>query len=278
MKRAKIRPPMKWYGGKFCLAATIVSLLPPHHTYVEPFGGAASVLLNKPPSRVEIFNDRDARLVNFFFVLRDRADELIQSVTLTPYSESEFCLSKQSKGDPVERARRFLVQYRQSFSGLGEAFARSARHRSRCRMAENVASWLSNIDDNLPQIVERLRCVEVHCRSATDLIKQYDSPNSLFYCDPPYVHSSRRAGSRAMYAFEMSDDDHRELAKVLKACKGKVVLSGYPSPLYTKLYRSWRSVSVDVPIRLPAGKQKTHRNEILWFNFPIRKKEVARVA
>ncbi len=278
MKRAKIRPPMKWYGGKFYLAATIVSLLPPHHTYVEPFGGAASVLLNKPPSRVEILNDRDGRLVNFFSVLRDHADELVQSLTLTPYSESEFRLSKQTTDDPIECARRFLVRYRQSFSGLGEAFARSARHRSRCRMAENVASWLSNIDDNLPKIVERLRCVEVHCRPAIEVIQQYDSPNTLFYCDPPYVHSSRKAGSRVMYAFEMTDDDHRELAKVLKACKGKVLLSSYRSPLYAKLYQPWKSLSFDVPIRLPAGMQKTRRNEMLWFNFPISKKEVAQAA
>ena len=231
MTTYSVRAPVTWYGGKSFLARKIVSLFPSHFTYVEPFGGGASVLLNKPPSPIEIYNDVNAEVVSFFVVLRDRADELIRRLTLTPYSEAEFHAAAGPATDSVERARQFLVRHRQSFSGKGKSFSRSSRHRSRHGMADNVSSWMSNVDANLPSIVQRLRRVEFHCRPAIEVIRRYDAPDTLFYCDPPYVHASRERNSRAVYAVEMTDEDHRKLAEVLLGCKGKVILSGYPSRL-----------------------------------------------
>ena len=156
-----IRPPVKWHGGKYYLAKKIISLFPLHRTYGEPFGGGASVLLNKHPSEAEFYNDLDSELVNFFAVLRDRSDELIHRLSLTPYSEAEFSGADRSAADPVERARLFLVRHRQSFGGRGNSYSRSPPHESRRGMAKNVSAWLSAIDD------------VVGCLYSADLVMRY---------------------------------------------------------------------------------------------------------
>ena len=271
-----IRPPVKWHGGKHPLARKIIALFPPHHTYIEPFGGGASVLLNKPPSPVEVYNDLDHELLNLFSVLRDRGEDLTRRLILTPYSERGFAQAARSASGPVEQARRFIVRCRQSLGGRRSRFARSSLHRSRRGMADNVSAWLSAIDEQLPQIVERLRTVELSCRPAIEIIRKYDGPDTLFYGDPPYVHATREPNSRSVYACEMTDEDHRALAKVLHACRGRVVLSGYPSELYLELYGRWRCIVFDVPIHAPKGKRKARRRECLWFNFPA--EEIAEFA
>ena len=108
-------------------------------------------------------------------------------------------------------------------------------------MADVVSGYLSMIDEELPFIVERLRRVQIVSRPAIDVIRTWDSPRTLFYCDPPYLHETRQRKSREIYGYEMKESEHRELAAVLRNCQGKVVLSGYPSPLYEELYGSWRN-------------------------------------
>lgn len=266
---SQLRPPVKWHGGKYYLARWIAAQFPEHHTYVEPFGGAASVLLNKAPARVEVYNDLDSRITNLFEVLRDNGEELRRSLTLTPYSEVEFQKSEsvsKVSSSPVERARRDFVRWRLSLGGRRESFSFTA-HRVRRGMADIVSGYLSAIDEQLPLIIERLRRVQIMCRPALEVIAYWDRGDTLIYCDPPYVHETRHGGSRDIYGVEMSEQDHRELATCLNGCKANVILSGYPSQLYGELYRGWRILSRDIPNHAAGGRSKRRQQEMLWLNW-----------
>ena len=265
-KRGILRPPVKWHGGKHYLCHRIISFFPPHHTYIEPFGGGASVLLNKDPSQVEVYNDLDCRITRFFRVLRDHGEELRRRLTLTPYSEVEFIDSEQEATDDLEQARRDFVRWRLSLGGRGDSFSFTL-HRVRRGMADVVSGYLSMIDEQLPLITERLRRVEILLRPAIDVIRAWDNVDALFYCDPPYVHQTRHESSRDVYNCEMSEEDHKELADVLHSCLGKVVLSGYPSPLYDTLYGSWRKVHFDIANHAAGGRSKARKTEVLWMNW-----------
>lgn len=263
MSSATIRPPVKWHGGKHYLAKKIIARLPEHKTYVEPFGGAASVLLNKEPSDVEIYNDLDERITRLFRVIRNDGEELARRLALTPYSEVEF-EDESATDDEIEQARRDFVRWRQSIGGRGDGFSFTL-HRVRRGMADVVSGYLSAIDEELPKIIARLRTVQIMNRPAVDIIKKWDSPETLFYCDPPYVSSTRV--SKSVYACEMDDLAHRELAEALHAAKGKVVLSGYESELYEELYGDWRKENFDLPNNAAGGREKERKIEVLWMNF-----------
>ncbi len=266
---AIIRPPVKWHGGKHYLARFIASKFPEHHTYVEPFGGAASVLLNKQPSPVEVYNDLDHRLTNLFGVLRDFGPELQRRLSLTPYSEVEFenCALEAAEdfpeGDPIERARLDFVCWRQSIGGRGDAWSYTL-HRPRRGMADVVSGYLSAIDEQLPLITERLRRVQIVCRPAIEVIARWDSPQTLIYCDPPYVVNARSTAQQ-VYRHDMTDADHQTLAATLNNCQSKVILSGYQSELYERLYQGWGRLVVDLPNNAAGGKKKARMQEVLWF-------------
>jgi DNA adenine methylase len=264
--RTTLRPPVKWHGGKFYLSHRIIEHFPSHHTYLEPFGGAASVLLNKRRSPVEIYNDLDHRITRLFRVLRNHGEELHRRLSLSPYSEVEFRESVEPADDEIEQARRDFVRWRLSLGGRGESFSFTL-HRVRRGMADVVSGYLSMIDEQLPAIIERLRTVEIVCRPAIDAIRMWDGVETLIYCDPPYVPSTRHEGSRSVYGHEMTEDDHRRLATVLQSCRSKVVLSGYPSPLYDELYRDWRSTQFDIANHAAGGELKARKQEMLWMNW-----------
>ncbi|HWE01133.1 MAG TPA: DNA adenine methylase [Tepidisphaeraceae bacterium] len=266
-----IRPPVKWHGGKFYLCEWIITHFPAHTTYVEPFGGAASVLLNKEPAPVEVYNDLDGRITRLFRVIRNHGEEFHRRLTLTPYSEYEFNLDKNPPGDhepndEIELARRDFVRWRQSIGGRGRSFSLTL-HRVRRHMADVVSGYLSSIDSQLPLIIERLRSVQIMSRPAIEVIQTWDHNDALFYCDPPYVHETRHEGSRNLYGVELTADDHRELAAALNACKGKVILSGYPSPLYNELYGSWRQLKMEIVNHASSEATKTVKEETLWLNW-----------
>jgi DNA adenine methylase len=261
-----LRPPVKWHGGKFYLCHRIIEHFPPHHTYLEPFGGAASVLLNKPRAPVEVYNDLDERVTRLFRVIRNHGEELHRRLSLTPYSEVEFDRAEEPAEDEIEQARQDFVRWRLSLGGRGNSFSFTL-HRVRRGMADVVSGYLSMIDDQLPAIVERLRTVEIICRPAIEVIRTWDGPETLIYCDPPYLHSTRHEGSRSIYGCEMTEEDHRALAAVLRDCRGKVVLSGYPSPLYDELYGGWRTVEFDIANHAAGGGTKARKRETLWLNW-----------
>lgn len=255
-------PPIKWYGGKGMIAKWIVSHFPPHSTYVEPFGGGASVLFAKDPVGAEVYNDINHDVYHFFQTLRDYGDEFIRLATLTPYHSTQFSQARLAARLPIRRALDDFVLWRQSFGAQGKTWSNSKRLRR--GMAGNVSAWLSAVD-GLPEVVERLRRVEFHCEDALSLIPRYDDPNTLLYCDPPYLHSTR--ATKDVYENEMSEGEHISLAMKLKATRSKVCLSGYPSALYDQLYAGWRVESKTVANHAAGGKAKRRMTETLWMNY-----------
>lgn len=253
------RPVLRYHGGKWMLAPWIIEHLPQHRIYVEPFGGAASVLLRKPRSYAEVYNDLSGELVNLFRVLRSpvQARELIRLLCLTPFARLEFEESYITAGDPIEQARRTIVR---SFMGFGSnslnqvSGFRNNTNRSGTTPAHD---WM-NYPAQLEMIVKRLGGVVIENRPAVHLIRQFDQADALFYVDPPYVLSTR-TDDRADYEYEMTNDEHRELAEVLHTCRGMVVLSGYPSALYDELYGDWHQV-----IRSANADGAAKRLEVLW--------------
>jgi len=257
-----------WYGGKFSHLDWLLPLLPRTQHYCEPFGGSAAVLLNREPSPVETYNDIDGEIVNFFRVLRDQKDALIEAIGLTPFSREEFDNAINSSSDSlssVERARRFFVRARQVRTGLAQT-ASSGRWAhcvltSRAEMAGAVSRWLGSVED-LPEIAQRLLRVQIEHAPAIEVIRRYDTEQTLFYCDPPYPHDSR--GDSRAYAFEMTDKQHEELADVLRTVKGKVALSGYHCDLLDGLYQHW--YCFEAPEKNCHSIKKLRR-EVIWTNY-----------
>lgn len=238
LRKAMVQSALNWFGGKQKLAAWIVSKLPPHEVYVEPFGGAASVLLAKPPSTLEVYNDIDGDLVHFWRVVRDESlyPRLVRRLELTPYSRAEYvdCRDHWAEtDDPVERAARWFVAVSQGFSGQHpKAHPKKGwAHQVRARCGAGAESWLARVA-RLPEIHARLRMVQIECLDWREIFDRYDGPATCFYCDPPYVQATRRDGR---YPHEMSDDDHRELVERLRSIQGTAVLSGYPNDIYRPL-------------------------------------------
>jgi DNA adenine methylase len=262
-----LRSPVKWHGGKHYLASRIIELFPKHRVYLEPFGGGASVLLNKEPVEVETYNDLDLRITRLFRVLREQGDAFIARASLTPYSQAEFesCAEYPPEATDLEMALCDFVRWRQSFGGQGKTWS-CTTGRARGGMAGDVNAWWSAIE-LLPQIISRLQRVQFTCQPAVDAIRKFDHFEGFIYCDPPYVHSTRAKGSREIYKVEMTDDDHRELASVLHQCKAKVVLSGYASLLYQELYRDWRIVDCEVANHAAGGGSKRRMIERIWMNY-----------
>jgi DNA adenine methylase len=256
-----------WYGGKFSHLNWLLPLLPQCHHYCEPFAGSAAVLLNREPSPVETYNDLDAEVVNFFRVLRDEKEKLVEAIGLTPFSREEFFRAVDGGLglSAVERARRFYVRARQTRTGLAQTASlgrwANCKGTSRAGMSGAVSRWLGSVED-LPRIALRLLRVQIENRPALDMIRLYDGRDTLFYCDPPYVHATR--GDRKAYRYEIDDQGYRELAAVLRASVGKVALSGYRCDLIDRLFEGWRCVEAAAKT---CHSIKKIRREALWMNY-----------
>lgn len=275
-KRKRIVFP--WFGGKYRHLKFILPLIPTDAThFCDVFGGSASVLLNVDPYPVETYNDLDGDLCNFFRTLRDDGDTLIEQIALTPFSREELGLAGLDDGtaDPIERARRFFVRARQCRAGLAQTRGRERGQWSFKILhtvggkASSVSAWL-NSAEGLYEIAERLIRVQIENDSALNVIKRYDKPQTVFYVDPPYVHATRQ--SPKAYAYEMTDNDHRELGAVLRDVTGRVVLSGYRSDLYDDMYKGWRRIDDQVRSAASArhskrGRTASLRQDCVWLNF-----------
>jgi DNA adenine methylase len=257
----KMRSPLKVHGGKSYLARRIVAHFPEHTTYVEPFCGGCSVLLNKPTSEVEVAGDLDGSLIDFWFYLRDHADRLVEYLADIPYTAEVFENADLCVGstDDLTHAAAFLVRNRFSRGGLGKDFAWSDRLRG--GQPGDANAW-DTIRRDLPRLAERIEGVEFRCTAAAELLVRLDGPDTLFYCDPPYLHETRT--HRDAYAHEMTREDHEALLQLLLRCRGKVVLSGYRSGLYDDLLAGWRRVEFSIANHSGQGKSKQRRTECLW--------------
>ncbi len=259
-KYHKLTQPLKWHGGKSYLADWIISLMPKHLHYVEPYAGGLAVLLAKDPNdpkydwvtgnsqfrgTSEVVNDLNGELTNFWRVLQDGIlfPTFQKLLSVTPFSQTEFDDAEDKmqpifpdKMHDVFAAVNFFVRCRQSRAGGFKSFTTLSRNRTRRGMNEQASAWLNAID-GLPAVHDRLKRVVILHDDALKVIRQQDGPKTLFYLDPPYVHSTRSPGATKAYEYEMSDDDHRALCDAVTGTftaqiKGKVMLSGHDNEMY----------------------------------------------
>jgi DNA adenine methylase len=266
----KLRPPVKTHGGKSYLARRIISVMPGHRVYLEPFLGGGSVLLNRLPADVEVAGDVNDNLVNFWTVLRD--DPLLAwRLEVTPYDRDFFDKSIEyaDNPDPLVRAWAFVVRNRMSRGGIGKVFSWSDRTRGKTRpggpIPEGVNSWETFID-SLPDVRRRIQRVAFRCSGAIPLIRDHDASDVLIYCDPPYLKATRTAPD--VYAHEMSAQDHIDFLGAVVSCRATVMVSGYDHPLYRDRLAGWACHRFDMPNHSGQGKTKQRRVECLWVNRP----------
>jgi DNA adenine methylase len=269
--QTKERPSLRYHGSKWRLAPWVISNFPPTDQYdcfVEVFGGGAGVTQRKPRSKIEVYNDLDTQVVNFFRILRDAEQKprLINLLDLTPFSRDEFELSYEPAPDPVEAARRFVTR---CFLGHGTCSMDpddSNGFRS-CdiRAGKSYAREWAGVPAAIAVCADRFTGVTIENLDYRKLIPKFDSPRTLFYVDPPYPQSTRVSGGKG-YVHEMCDADHRQLSWLLERVKAKVAISGYPCRLYDELYATWRRVEKATTANGQVGS--VPRTEVLWMNYP----------
>jgi DNA adenine methylase len=255
------RPVLRYFGGKWILAPWIISHFPPHRIYVEPYGGAGSVLIRKQRSYAEIYNDLDHEVVGLFRVLQNKetAADLERRLRLTPFSREEFDLAYVRTNEPIEQARRLIIRAYMGFGsdGHNQDSGKTGFRANSNRSGTTPAHDWSNFHEQIERFCGRLTGVVIENRDAKEVMLQQDSPETLHFVDPPYVHSTR--GAKHSYKFEMSDKEHESLCDTLAALQGMVILCGYDNPIYTRL--GWHTVRRE---SLADGARE--RTEVLWLN------------
>lgn len=270
----KLTPPLKWHGGKHYMAKRIIELMPEHVHYVEPYAGGLQVLLAKDPEGVsEVANDIHRDLTNFWFVLQgeDSFRKFVRVVEATPFSQVEWEDARRATNvifskHPVDRAIRFFIDARQSRAGKMKDFATLSRTRTRRGMNEQASAWMTAVE-GLPAVAARLKRVVILNEHAVRVIESQDGPNTLFYCDPPYLAETRTSADD--YEHEMDIGDHTELLKTLATIQGKFLLSGYFNDFYGRFAREhdWRRKDFDLPNNAASGKSKRRMTECVWMNY-----------
>lgn len=278
LKRQTLKPPIPWFGGKQYQSKVLLRYIPPHKTYVEPFGGAAALLFSKEPSQIEVYNDIHCGVVNLYRVLRDedKLKRFERLAHLSVHSREEFELFKETWkdiDDDVERAYRFFYVARYSFSGkFGQSFGYNVKSEPQSRR------YLAALN-RMNEIHERLKMVQIENDDFRNVIRRYDHEDAFFYIDPPYAPQTRKGGK---YDFEMSDEDHEELVDMALNMKGKVMISGYANSIYERLERNgWNMVDYEAHAH-SIGRVKPNalqgrgaigvlgkRIETLWMNYRV---------
>lgn len=250
---------LNYPGAKWGMAQRIISLMPPHRSYLEPFFGSGAVLFRKPPSAIETINDIDGDVVNFFRVLRERPDELAAHLAMIPYARDVFDDAHEDRGDTdFERAVRFAIR-----SKMGHGFKTYQKTGFKIDVFGRERSYCLDCWNRLPSDVffaaERLKHVQIENRPALDLIRRFNHENVLIYADPPYLLKTR--GGK-LYKHEMTDQEHLDLLETLKQHKGYVILSGYRSEMYDRELCGWDRIQIK-----SYNQNGDPREEVLWCNF-----------
>jgi DNA adenine methylase len=250
---------LRYHGGKVRIASKLVSLFPAHEAYVEPFGGGAAVLLEKMPSRLEIYNDMDGDMVTFFRVLRDTPDALAEAIALTPWSRTEHETAYLKTDDDLECARRVLI--RSHFGHGSSGIHRSTGFRGAGLRARTlpIHTW-QTMPETIRAMAERMKCVVIENRPAIDVMVVNDNENAVHYVDPPYLPETRDAGRD--YRHEMTKQDHADLLDCLTTLRGRVLLSGYASEMYDDALSGWRRVEINTK-----ADKALDRTEVVWMNY-----------
>jgi len=269
--KKKIRPPVKSHGGKYYLCNWVIDNFPDQYedlTYCEPFCAGASVFLNKEPSKSEVIGDIDGGVVCVFKSLRDEPKEFITRIKRTRYTERAFKMaqnrSEEEFDDYLDHGVNEYVLRRMSRGGLKKAFAWSDRKRG--GKPGDLNAW-QTMFDQLPIIAERVKSASVLNKNFIDVFKVWDEEDTLFYLDPPYLHSTRTEGAENLYEHEMTVEDHLALLHLAKNARGKVVISGYSSPLYNRNLKDWRVKRKSMANHSSQAKVKKRRVEVLWLNY-----------
>lgn len=258
-----MKPILKYPGAKWRLAEWIISHMPPHVGYVEPFFGSGAVFFNKTPSRIETINDMDGAVVRFFKTCREHPEALAYAVSMTPWSREEFIQSDFGEDNPddVEAARKFLVRCWMTFGARTRCKAgwRNTTGKTKNNGPDNPALWRT-VPGVVMQVADRLRDAQIENRTALEVIKRNDGPDILIYADPPYVKDTRTlCGDQ--YRHEMTDSDHIELLDALNNHQGMVLLSGYDHQMYRYALKEWRQEKIRTQ-----GEKGVIRTECLWIN------------
>jgi DNA adenine methylase len=268
-RKKTIRPAVKTHGGKYYLKDFVIESFPENYEemiYIEPFCGGGSVFLNKKPSHEECINDLDLGVIQIYRALRDEPGEFITRLKRTTYSELAFKRAQNRSEKPfedyMEQAINEFILRRMSRGGLKKHFAWSTRTRG--GQPGDVNAW-KTIIEQLPVISDRLEHAIILNKNSVEVIKAFNSPESLAYVDPPYLPETRV--STKAYKHEMNTDDHINLAKALISFEGKVLISGYPSTLYKRLYADWRCKKKKIANHSSQAKKKKYKVECLWMNF-----------
>lgn len=260
------RPALRYHGGKFRLAQWVLQFFPPHEIYTEAFGGAAGVLLQKPRSHAEVYNDLDGDIVNFFQVLRDPATRaaLVQACALTPYARAEFDQAWEPTSDPIERARRTAIRAQMGFGSAGATKGSTGMRTDTKRKYSTAQMDWSTYPDAIAAAGSRFTGILIENRTAIEVLQQHDTPTTMHFVDPPYMHATRVLRSQGGYRHEMDDDAHEDLLAALQTLQGFVVLCGYDSDTYNDLLPGWERHSTVA--RISAGRGVGLRTEVVWLN------------
>ena len=257
---------LKYPGAKWRIAGWIIEEMPTHHSYIEPYFGSGAVFFNKPLSNIETINDLDGEVVNFFEVIRDMPEQLAAKIYMTPYSRAVYentykepCNYTQSK---LDRALRFCIKL-----NMSHGYKSSIKNGWKNDIQGRERSYAVQVWNKLPQIVvqaaERLKEAQIEQRPAIEVIKRFNVPKCLIYCDPPYLLGTRRG---KQYNIEMSDEEHEELLQLLLESKSKVMISGYESDLYNDALKGWRKKTC---FSLTQSMRKA--KEVVWMNYSCEK-------
>ena len=266
LREESVKPPaIRYHGGKFRLASWIIPQMPEHICYVEPFGGAAGVLLQKPRSYAEVYNDLDGEVVNLFRVLRDPEmnQRLRDACALTPYSRDEFCAAREVVTESVERARRMVVRACMGFGSASGIGGNSGFRSDSKRKYATAAHLWERYPENLSAVCQRLQGVIIENKDALAVMRAHDAKTTLHYIDPPYVPETRVQGNR-YYNHEMTVEGHEQLLAVARTMTGMVMISGYDTDVYNDMLVGWQKM--EKSSRISAGRGTKVRTECLWSN------------
>lgn len=268
-QKKTLRPAFKCHGGKAYLKNWIIENLPPGYegmTYIEPFAGAASVLFNKEPSKEEVLSDLHPGIIEIFKAIRDQPNELLKKLKRVPYSREAFNKALKKSTLPfatkLDHALNEYILRRMSRGGMKKDFAWSDRLRG--GQPGDVNAWETAVEQ-IPDLSARLQDVYIFCKPGLDVIRTFNTENTVAYVDPPYLQTTRY--SKNIYDYEMNDDQHKKLCEVLVGFKGKVIISGYDSEMYNTYFAEWTKVTRQIVNHSSQAKNKEYKTEILWKNF-----------
>jgi DNA adenine methylase len=214
-----------------------------------------------------VANDLNKDIPIFFRVLRDRPEEFFRLIHLTPYSRAEHEYAQEDTDDELEQARRFYTRVRQTRLQLDRGSWSYAIAASKSGKCQTISKWL-NGHNELARIVARLQMIQFECKPALDVIERYDSPDSFFYCDPPYP-ASVRGETIGTSQYDMGgDQDHVDLLNLVLRCKGRFLISSYRSPLYDDMLKGWNTVDLEEKV-MPSSESGRTNRESLWWNYNV---------